>query len=47
MKSFVVQDLTKLSKNMSSTSKKVMNAITNLDKRVKILTFGAGLKKVK
>ena len=44
MKAFVVQDLTKLSKNMSSTSKKVMDSITTLDKRFKILTRGAGFK---
>ena len=43
MKSFIKQDLTKLSKSLSSTSKNIMNTITNLGKRTQILVKGAGL----
>ena len=43
MKSFIKQDLTKLAKNMSSTSKTIMNTITDLGKKTNILIGGAGL----
>ena len=43
MKSFIKQDLTKLAKNMSSTSKTIMNTLTDLGKRTNILIGGAGL----
>ena len=43
MKSFIKQDLTKLSKNMSSTSKTIMNTLTDLGKKTNILIGGAGL----
>ena len=42
MKSFIKQDLVKLSKNLSQTSKKIMNTLTNLGKRAQILVNGAG-----
>ena len=42
MKSFIKQDLTKLSKSLSSTSKNIMNTITNLGKKAQILVGGAG-----
>ena len=42
MKSFIKQDLVKLSKNLSQTSKKIMNAITGLGKKTQILINGAG-----
>ena len=43
MKSFIKQDLTKLAKNMSSTSKTIMNTLTDLGKKTNILIGGAGL----
>ena len=43
MKSFIKQDLTKLAKNMSSTSKTIMNTLTDLGKKTSILIGGAGL----
>ncbi len=43
MKSFIKQDLTKLAKNMSSTSKSIMNTLTDLGKRANIIIGGAGL----
>ncbi len=43
MKSFIKQDLTKLAKNMSSTSKTIMNTLTDLGKRANIIIGGAGL----
>ena len=42
MKSFIKQDLVKLSKNLSQTSKKIMNTLTNLGKRAQIIIGGAG-----
>ena len=42
MKSFIKQDLTRLSKSLSSTSKNIMNTITNLGKKAQILVGGAG-----
>ena len=46
MKSFIKQDLTKLSKSLSSTHKNIMNTITNLGKKAQILVGGAGLVSV-
>ncbi len=46
MKSFIKQDLTKLSKSLSSTHKNIMNTITNLGKKAQILVSGAGLVSV-
>lgn len=45
MKQFIKQDLTKLSKSLSSTSKSLMNTITTLGKRTNILIGGAGFEK--
>ena len=42
MKSFIKQDLSKLGKSLSSTSKNIMNTITNLGKKAQILVGGAG-----
>ena len=42
MKSFIKQDLTRLSKSLSSTSKNIMGKITSLGKQVQILVGGAG-----
>ena len=42
MKSFIKQDLVKLSNNLSQTSKKIMNTLTNLGKRAQIIIGGAG-----
>ena len=42
MKSFIKQDLTKLSKSLSSTQKNIMGKITNLGKKAQILVGGAG-----
>ena len=42
MKSFIKQDLTRLSKSLSSTSKNIMGKITTLGKQVQILVGGAG-----
>ena len=42
MKSFIKQDLVKLSKNLSQTSKKIMNTLTNLGKSAQIIIGGAG-----
>ena len=44
MKSFIKQDLTKLSKSLSSTQKNIMNTITTLGKKAQILLSGAGFK---
>ena len=42
MKSFIKQDLTKLSKSLSSTQKNIMNTITSLGKKAQILVSGMG-----
>ena len=47
MKSFIVQNLEKLSKNITQTSKDVLTGITSLGKRVQILMGGAGFEKAK
>ena len=44
MKSFIKQDLTKLAKNMSSTSKTIMNTLTGLGKRTNIIVGGMGFE---
>ena len=46
MKSFVVQNLDKLGKNMTQVSKDVLTGITKLGKRFQILVGGAGLEKL-
>ena len=47
MKQFIIQDLSKLSKTLSPMSTDVLSGITNLGKRVQILTGGAGFEKLK
>ncbi len=45
MQSFIIQDLTKLSKTLSPISKDLLTGITTLGKRVQILTGGSGFEK--
>ncbi len=46
LKDFIIQDLTQLTNKLNSTSTSILGGLTNLKKRINILTGGAGFNKL-
>ncbi len=44
LKDFIIQDLTQLTNKLNSTSTSILGGLTNLKKRINILTQGAGFR---
>ena len=46
LKDFIIQDLSQLTTKLNSTSTSILGGLTNLKKRINILTGGAGFVKL-